>query len=381
MTHEPQIEYAGADCLEQLPAVLERYGARDVFLVVGTNSYNASGAEAALTPMLASHPVTTFAEFRKNTQFADVETGVERFRESGGDVVIAVGGGSVIDMAKLINGLAAQPHDKREYILGKRHLEQPIKPLIVIPTTAGSGSEATHFAVVYMDDKKYSLAHDMLLPNVVLLDSQLSMSMPLHVTASTGMDALCQAIESYWSVHACSESRAYAAEAIPLVLDHLEKAVRDPDAEARFAMARAANLAGKAINITKTTACHAMSYALTSHWNVPHGHAVALTLGEMYVYISEVNDKDVLDPRGVDHVRQTITELNALLGCPSADQARNRIDELMKAIGLETRLSELGIAAADDIDDIVESVNPERLRNNPRQLSEPSARAILERIR
>ena len=147
-------------------------------------------------------------------------------------------------------------------------------------------------------------------------------------------------------------------------------------------MAIAANYAGKAINITKTTACHAISYPITSYFHVPHGHAVALTLPSMLMYNSEVTAEDLSDPRGLQFAKNIIDQLVSILGASNAQDAKEKILNLMKQIGLETRLSELGIESADDINLIVENgFTPNRVKNNPRLLTETQLRNILESIK
>src|SRR5207248_4789041 len=125
---------------------------------------------------------------------------------------------------------------------------------------------------------KYSVCHEFLLPDIAIVDPILTHKMSPRLTAITGMDALSQAIESYWSIHSTEESKGYAREAIRIIVDQLPKAVNEPTNDSRLAMARASHLAGKAINVTRTTAPHALSYALTSRFGVPHGQAVSLTL-------------------------------------------------------------------------------------------------------
>src|SRR5262249_51347864 len=137
-------------------------------------------------------------------------------------------------------------------------------PLVAIPTTAGSGSEATPFAVLYVGHVKHSIAGPAMLPDVAIVDPSLTDSMSPALTAVTGMDAFSQAVESYWCIHSTERSKAYARRAIALVLEHLEVAVTAPREENRRAMSKAAHLAGRAIAITKTTGAHALSYPLTS---------------------------------------------------------------------------------------------------------------------
>jgi len=304
---------------------------------------------------------------------------LELFRQRDYGIVIAVGGGSVLDMAKLIRIMAAQDVPPSEIVNRDGTITHRGIPLVAIPTTAGTGSEATHFAVVYIDKTKYSVAHEYILPDIAIIDPLLTHSMPPNLTAVTGMDALSQAIESYWSVNSTDESKAYAREAIVLTLQNLERSVHKPSPETRYAMCKAAHLAGRAINISKTTAPHAVSYTLTSHFGIPHGHAVGLTLGEFLVFNSEVSDADNGDPRGVEFVRSTIRELCEILGVKGADRARDEIYSLMERIGLETSLSELGIKKQGH-DFIVNDVNLERLKNNPRCVTSVYLETLLREI-
>jgi len=142
-------------------------------------------------------------------------------------------------------------------------------------------------------------------------------------------------------------------------------------------MAKGANLAGKAINISKTTACHAVSYPITSHFNIPHGHAVALTLGEMMAYNYELQG-DCLDPRGEEYVKETIKELFFLLKSTNLKEAKEKLNGLMDSIALERKLSALGINNVNII--IEEGFNPERVKNNPRELKKETLKRILDHI-
>ena len=136
-------------------------------------------------------------------------------------------------------------------------------------------------------------------------------------------------------------------EAIKLILGNLEKAIYTNGETSRENMMKAANLAGKVINITKTTACHSISYPLTSYFNISHGHAVGLTLAEILVYNSQVSSANCLDKRGVNYVKKTINDLTILIGKNNPYEAKNKIQELMQNIGLETKLSQLGLKKED----------------------------------
>ena len=376
-----QQEYFGSGCLAQLKAVLEMEKPASIFLVAGKNSYQTSGAQKILGPILHEYKVTFFSDFAVNPQLEDVQRGMALFKDSNCDLIIAIGGGSVLDMAKAINFLAAQPGEPESYITQK--LNPVIEPesIIMVPTTAGTGSEATHFAVVYINKKKYSLAHKWMLPKYVFLDPSVTLTLPKNITAATGADALCQAIESYWSVQSTEESKLFAREAIKLILENLVAAVNDPSPTNREAMMKAANLAGKAINISKTTACHSVSYPITSYFGVPHGHACALTLSEIFLYNSRITKTDCLDQRGAEYVSKTLSELYSLFQVRTVEEMQEKINLLIDQIGLSRKLTRLNIHSQENYNLIVANgFNPERVKNNPRELTETALREILKRI-
>jgi alcohol dehydrogenase class IV len=374
-----QAEVSGWGAAARLGEILDRLGATSIFVVSGRASYAGSGAEHAFAPALAGRRVVRFCDFSPNPTSDEVTRGVAALRGSGAGVVIAVGGGSALDLAKLVNVCAAHPGEPVDYLTGRRRLSERALPLVAVPTTAGSGAEATHFATVYVDGVKHSAASRLMLPEQVILDPALTMSLPAAITASTGMDALAQGIESYWSVAATDASRSLAREAIERAARSLPAAVAGGDADVRGEMMIAANLAGKAIDVSRTTAPHALSYAITIGFGVPHGHAVGLTLAEILAYNAEVCDDDVRHPGGASFVRDRMREVSAALGCASANEAAAYLARTMAAIGLETRLRALGVTRAD-LPSLVRSVNDERLSNNPRRLPDLAIGRILDAI-
>ena len=369
------------DDISRVGAILDGINAESVLLVTHPEAYENSGAGAKLRDALSSRRVLTFSSFEPNPKLPDAEVALDLLRANPCDAVIAVGGGSAIDMAKLVCLFAAQETSPRNVIENLSHLNPRTLPFIAIPTTAGTGSEATHFAVVYVDGRKTSIPHQSLLPDFAILDPELTRNLPRNLTAVTGLDALCQGIESLWSVQSTDASKTYAREAVRLAWTQLASAVRRPTDESRSAMCRASHLAGRAINISKTTAPHAISYFITSHCGVPHGHAVALTLGPMLIYNSGVNADDVGDPRGVSYVRGVLEELLGILGCSTVEEGAGKFSQLMDSIGCPTTLRELGQTDADILRRIADNVNLERLNNNPRNLGRGSLDQLLEQIR
>ena len=310
-----QSEYFGTGSINSLTDILYNIKPCNIFLVSGKNSYKTSGAEEILGDILKEYTLTLFNEVSGDPLIGDIIKGMDIFIESDCDTVIAVGGGSVIDTAKSINILSSQDADPRSVITGEKKIACKGKPLIAIPTTSGAGSEATHFAVVYIEKEKYSLAHDLILPEYSIVDPQFTFKLPSGITATSGIDAFSQAVESFWNINANEESRKYSEEAIKLILENINSAVNEPTEYNRENMSKAAHLAGKAINITKTTAPHAVSYAMTSYYGIPHGQAVCITLSEFLEYNFNVTESDLMPGLNINEVRENHENLLRVLNC------------------------------------------------------------------
>ncbi|TIH13359.1 iron-containing alcohol dehydrogenase family protein [Marinifilum sp. JC120] len=342
--------FTGDGCLKQLLDEIKAQQYHNILVVTGRSSFEKSGLKEQIISKLQGCELIFFSEFSPNVKYEESWAGCEKIQSSNIEAVLAIGGGSVIDMAKTISLNPESSEELRQMILGQKEIHENL-PLYCAPTTAGSGSEATHFAVIYMDGQKYSLAHKNLLPLGVAVDPELSASMPPYLTACSGFDALSQAIESYWANGATEQSRKYAAKAISLILPALEKVVLNPDPESRQDMALGAHYAGKAINLSKTTAPHAFSYYLTSAYGIPHGHAVAIFTGLFF----KINQDAIPN------------KLYEIMGCASADECCNFWYEMMNRCELEYSMERLGIPETE-CENIVGYVNLERLKNNPVKL-------------
>ena len=377
-----QIEYIGTNSLQNIKKIISDIGAKKILLVTGKDSYIESGSEQKISQYLDNITIERFYDFEVNPKIEDVYDGVRMALKMKPDLIVAIGGGTVLDMAKLINILSSQKDYSFINIIENSSLinKQGLSPLVAIPTTSGTGSEATHFAVVYVDKNKYSLAHKFMLPDYVIVDSSLSNKMPKNLAASAAIDALSQSIESYWSVGSTNESQQYARQSIEIILASIEKAVIEKDADAKDLMSLAANLSGKAINISKTTAAHAISYPISTYFNVPHGHAVGLSLGCFFEINSNFELHGINDSRGSSYIANTMQQLLKLFGASSPLDCKLAWYKMMNNIGLETNMSKLGICSSDDVDLILNNVNLERLNNNPVVVSEETLKNILKSL-
>ncbi|MDD2236133.1 MAG: phosphonoacetaldehyde reductase [Kiritimatiellae bacterium] len=331
-----QLTHFGASGAEDfLEAFIQKAEGR-ILVVCREHSFHQSGVRDFLSGEVPADTVY-FSDFSPNPKEEDVMRGVENLRSAGIRAVIAVGGGSAMDTAKLINFFGCTGANLDAFLQGTCPADVPVPPLLAIPTTSGSGSEATHFAVVYRGATKHSVDGPSMIPSQVLLVPEFTYSLSGYQTACTGMDALAQGVESLWAKCATDESRGYAREAVDLALRYLEAAVHAPNPENRSGMMRAANLAGQAINISKTTAPHAFSYILTATFGLPHGQAVGLLLPHFVAY----------------HAAHGVT-VEGVTG--------SRLCDLLCRIGLDRRLD---LSANELLRLLEENVNQERLSNNP----------------
>jgi alcohol dehydrogenase class IV len=373
---KPRLSF-GAGALRAIPAILTKRKVRKVLLVSGASAYSGSGAQKIFPALMRDYEVIRFSQFTSNPNIDEVATAIRLVRETHCDAVLAVGGGTALDIAKAAALLAAQEDSAREHILSTSALQPRRCLLVLVPSTAGSGSEMTSFAAIYVNGKKTSFDHRLLLADYAIVDPDLTIGLPARIAASAGMDAICQAIESLWSIRSTGRSRRLAAESLKLALSHIEEFCTRRTLISRTAMARAALLAGMAINITRTTAPHAVSYSLTSRFHVPHGHSCALTLPAFLIYNASVAERDVRDPRGVRWVKRRIREILQLLAVDSPEAGRLKLIQVIQATKLESRLSDLGLGL-EAIDWIVTNgYDLDRAANNPRQLTRAGLRDVL----
>ena len=221
-----------------------------------------------------------FSSFTPNPKYEEMLEGLKAFKESGCDSIISIGGGSCIDVAKTIK-LSLNADIKSDIPTFKQPYKYTDVQHICLPTTSGTGSESTRHAVLYLDGVKQSISNSAILPEYVILSSKIIYTVPEYQKECTAMDALCQCIESLWSKKATKESRSYAIKGLKLFKDNY-KGYLGLDKEAIKNIQLAANYSGKAINISETTAAHAMSYKITSLYKIPHGHSVAICMHSIF---------------------------------------------------------------------------------------------------
>ncbi len=321
-----------------------------------------------------------FSDFTPNPLYEQVCNGIELLKSSNCDTILAIGGGSAIDVAKCIK-LAVLAKEGNASIIPplvstRVACDGTKLPFIAIPTTAGTGSESTHNAVMYYEGAKQTVTNDGVLPDYAVLEPSVLKTLPLYQKKCTMMDALCQGIESWWSVNSTEESYEYSRKTIELIMANWRKYIFENDEEAAAQIMLAANYGGRAINITQTTAAHAMSYKITSLYKLPHGHAVAVCLPKIWRYMIGHFDQCV-DRRGANYLERIFNQISATMGCSDSTQAIVIFDQLIQDMELKNPIAG---NLDEELNILSTSVNPVRLKNNPVELDVNTIFSIYKQI-
>jgi alcohol dehydrogenase class IV len=366
---------SGAGALSQLDTLTEEF--EHILLFADKFGFQPCGAADYFDELAKKKNIKRVEYAGKALPIEDVEALYKDVKAGKpADVIIAVGGGTVIDLAKIIAIAYSNGCAKAEEVLDDKTLENTI-PLIFIPTTAGTGSETTSFAVVYRDKVKISIERQSILPRFIILDPLLLRSLPEHVLHATVLDALAQATESVWAVGSTDESKEYSRKAIPLILDNIDK---ENTIDRLDAFQQAAYWAGKAINISKTTLPHSISYPITAHFGIPHGIAVFLTLAsvaELNFHTSMETKQEKLD---IERVGGDFALLFELYRVESIESLTQTLTDVMVGLKVKTGLRNYGIEEKDLAFLASNALTKGRSDNNPRKMSENEVLELLQNI-
>lgn len=357
---------------------------RRAFLVTGSRTLERNGTIGAIIDALrhSGVAVVPVAAISREPEVADVDEAVARLRQHtprADDFVLALGGGAAIDLGKAVAALATnrQGDSVRDYLEGVGRgltIESPPLPVLAVPTTAGTGSEATKNAVISSSNPpfKKSLRSEWMLPHTVLIDPELTVSSPPHVTAHSGMDAITQLIESYISRRAQPVTQALCIEGLCRALPQIVTAVETPDSRpARQALAHAAFLSGVALANSGLGLAHGVAAALGVHCGVPHGLACAVMLP-----VALRANADVARP-DLAHLARTVLGISDPDDHAAAHTFIEFVAGLAAQIGIPSRLAALGVVR-DQIPDLVRGAHGNSLSGNPRDVSDAELTAILE---
>ena len=345
--------------ITSLKEVIVELGKTDGILIC-SRSFKKNGLADKVVEQAEGLLTAVFSEVSANPEVTEVDACAALMREKGSGFVVALGGGSVMDLAKAAATIATTEDSIALYHGTGKELPAAHLPLIAVPTTAGTGSEVTGVAVLsdHAAGKKAPISSPNFYPEYAVVDPELTYTCPQAVTASSGIDVLCQAIEGYWSVNHQPICDAAAVHAAKLVFDYLPLAYQDPfNAAAREKMAEASIVSGLAFAIPKTTSSHAVSYPLTNVYGIPHGEACGLTID----YFARVN---ALGKDG-----QRVEDFAKAVGFADMDAMADAIIELKQKIGLRTDLTDFDLSQTQ-IDELVQLCHHPNLDNNPVKITD-----------
>lgn len=369
--------FIGAHSALKLCNTIEQFGAKRILIVTDQILVDLGVIQPIETELKKlGLNVSLYAEVKPDPTFQIVESGVTMAKKNSCDSILAVGGGSAIDTAKVI-ALSSSNNKSPKKLLGIMKARVAALPLFVIPTTSGTGSEVTVGAVLSDNEthQKGLVIDAKLMPIATALDPMITKGMPNFITADTGLDALTHAIEAWVSTFATKESDYYAKAATKLIFDNLEKAYHDgTNLEAREAMALASHYAGIALNSTNVGYIHAFAHQLGAHYRIPHGRANAIVMPHVLAFGKDVIEKDLADMAKyvglAQHDASQTVAANALL---------DKISDLLHVFNIHPQLKEL---KTDDFDMIIKAAFKEAhgMYSVPKYMQYEDAANILKAI-
>lgn len=346
--------YFGTDKINELPEIIKEFGYKRGVLVC-SNTLKKNGTADKIIENCNGVIVDVFSDIRPNPTTDNVNECVKVLRENNADFAVALGGGSPMDCCKAACAIARCDDIIESYHTGGKPINaDEVIPMLAVATTSGTGSEITNISVLTDLNKnvKSTMNDPLMYPKAAIVDPRLTLSVPPKVTASTGLDVLAHALESFWSVLHQPICEACAVHATRLVFKWLYKAYSEPEnLEAREKMAEASIIAGVAFSNPRTAGSHACSFPLTNLYGVPHGEACAMTLD----YFTRFN-AEAENGRLHDFARDC--------GFSDAYQMADAITELKKKMGMACTLTEIGVKTEEEIETLTKmSMTPLMERN------------------
>ena len=376
----PHAVYGGENAIDNITAIIRSLGAKKVAMFTDPGiektglfalpeaAVKASGAEYYVLDKLVPEP-----------DYMTVQRLIDGFKAQGADLIVACGGGSVMDSAKLASVLVTDEYGVRE-LLDNPGMAKKCVPIVLIPTTAGTGAEVTPNAIVAVPERqlKVGIVNENMIADYVILDARLIRNLPSSIAAATGVDALAHCIECYTSNKANPISDTFALHGLDLILNNIERACSDPDSmDAKNAMQLAAFYGGLAITASGTTGVHALSYPLGGKYHIPHGVSNAMLL----VPVMKFNEP-VCRQRFAECYDRCAHDGSA---CATTEEKSawiiNRLDEIVRRLDIPTSLKTFGVPE-EDLEELVASgMQVTRLLvNNMRPITPDDARAIYRQV-
>lgn len=338
---------------------------KTILFISGKNSFYKTKANIFFNKILKNKKKYYFFKESKLPDFRELKKIIKEKERLKPDLIIAVGGGCVLDYAKVASNFSLNKDLERKII--NSDLEKNVRnktKVLAIPTTAGSGAESTSNAVIYINKVKYSVEGNPIQPDYYFLEPKFLQSTDFITDTSAGFDAISQAVESMFSLKSNTKSLNYSSRALKILLKNFGSFIKNKKLSNSYNMAIGANLSGKAINISRTALPHALSYPFSILYGVPHGHAVSLTFNEFlkfnYFNLEKSSANFSLNKRY--KILFNITKTKNIF------ELDHYFKSIKKQANLEQNFTKLGINLKSDYFKIIKGVNEQRLKNNPIRL-------------
>lgn len=376
----PKAVYGGENAIEEITSILKKQQVKKVTLFTD-RGIQSTGLFHLIEAAVQSAEVVyeVLNDLRPEPSYEEVQSLVDEFKKSGSDMIIACGGGSVMDAAKLASVLVTDEYGVKELLDTPARAKKCV-PIILVPTTAGTGAEVTPNAIVAVPEKqlKVGIVNEDMIADYVVLDARMIKNLPRPIAAATGIDALTHCIECLTSNKANPFSDLYALEGLDLILNHIERACDDPEAmEDKNRMQMAAYYGGLAITASGTTAVHALSYPLGGKFHVAHGVSNAILLAP----VMRFNAPACTERLALAYDRCCHEEERVHTNEEKVEWVLQRIEDIVDHLEIPKSLKEFGVAE-EDLEGLVSSaMEVQRLLvNNPRELYPEDAMKIYQSI-
>lgn len=348
----------GIGKLTKLPEIIEQFDYKKG-LLISTPSMVKNGTANKLLELCDGKLVGIFSDIQPNPTLKNTDDCASVLRNYDYDFAVAIGGGSILDCAKVACFMATTTDATSLYFYKEKLVDHPGIPLIAIPTTSGTASEITSASVLTDTEKgvKAPMNYKYFYPKYALVDPELTLSCPPTVTAASGIDVLAHSLEAFYGKKHQPYTDMAAEKAAKLVFENLLTVYKEPhNVEARVNMSLASVTAGLAFNLTQTAAAHACSYPLTQDFGITHGEACALTLAAFWRLNSESDD---------EYVRNRLQQFSKNCGFKDANALADFIDYMKQEMGLCMVLEDIGVTSVELLDELVSNSFAPNMQNNP----------------
>lgn len=370
------MELINKDNFKELKKIITFRKYKKILVVAGKNSYFVSKANILIKKIMKNNEPQFFFKKEKLPEINELKLLIKFILKTKPNLIIAIGGGAVLDLAKTANALSYESNIQKK-IINNIYKTKNFCEIFAIPMTAGTGAEVTTNAVIYINNKKYSVEGNLVKPkHMALLPELIIRNKKKNIIKSSAFDCFAQAVESMFSKKSNSKSVNYSKKSIKLFLENYKKFINQNSVNQAYSMSLASYYSGKAISISKTIAPHAVSYPFTSYFGVEHGYAVSLTFDSFLKH----NYNNIINSTSNFNLKNRYNMLFDMLDVGNINELQNKIFIIKKTLSLKTNLSSINKKIPNNLNLILKDVNLQRLNNNPVEIKKNDIYKILKDI-